>query len=698
MKVVIAEKPSMGRDIARVIDATSGRDGYMEGNGYQVTWAYGHLVELAHRTATNKWASDPLPLSDDFILQPKPDVDKQLNTIKTLFDAADEIICATDAGREGELIFRYLYHYLGCRKPFRRLWISSLTDEAIKKGFSELKPGAAFDNLYAAAKARSESDWLVGVNATRALTLAVNNGEVFSLGRVQSPTLAMICKRYLDYKNFVSEPFWSLFLQTEKNGMAFKAKYNTTFKAKSEAEAIRNAIANLPDCVVKTVETKEKKESQPLLYDLTGLQKAASQKHNITPDVTLKICQSLYENKYLSYPRTGSCYIPDDVFATIPGLIQKCKSLVVISKFLNVSFYDNPDRMLSKNCVNASKVTDHHGLLPTSMTPDLETLTKQERTIYTMIVTRLFEAFHEKCIKDITAAVITVGEYDFHAKGVVIKQAGWREVQMDTTKDGDNKEEEAEAAAQLPSLQAGENIPNKSIEIKEGKTKPLPLFTDATLLGYMETAGKECADGQEREAMKDCGIGTPATRDAIISNLLDKLYIFREKKNLVPTEKALATYTIIKEKAIGSAAMTGNWEKRLSDIQNGTLNYAAFMEGIRDFTKQLTAELSGVQVNIKSEKQSLEELMPLCPKCKERHLRIFEKGMGCRKECGFVVWRTVAKKNLTDAQLIALVEKGTTPLIKGLTAKTGKLFDAKIILKTDFTTGFVFDNNVKTKK
>jgi DNA topoisomerase-3 len=697
MKIVIAEKPSMGRDIARIIGAASGHDGYMEGNGYKVTWAYGHLVELAHRTATNKWANDPLPLMDDFVLRPKPDVDKQLNVIKTLFNEADEIIVATDAGREGELIFRYLYHYLECRKPFFRLWISSLTDDGIKKGFSELKSGKEFDNLYFAAKARSESDWLVGVNATRALTLAVNNGEVFSLGRVQSPTLAVICKRYLDNKNFVPEPFWSLFLNTEKDGITFKPKYNVNFKVKLEAEAIRNEIAKLSEIIVKTVETKEKKESQPLLYDLTGLQKAASQKHGITPDVTLKICQSLYENKYLSYPRTGSCYIPDDVFATVPNLIQQCKTLHLPN--LNTSFYDtNPT--LSKNCVNASKVTDHHGLLPTGNIPDLyEKLTKLECTIYTMIVTRLFEAFHQKCVKDITSVVITAGNYDFNAKGSVIKQAGWREVVKSACKEkeennaGDDEPEDTK----LPVLSSGEKLLNKGIEIKAGKTKPLPLFTDATLLGYMETAGKECTDEHEREAMKDCGIGTPATRDTIISNLLDKLYIVREKRNLIPTEKALATYDIIKEKAIGSASMTGNWEKRLLDIQHGSLSYDKFLYDIVEFTKQLTSELSTVQISIKSQKQALEELMPLCPKCKKQHTRLFEKGIGCHKECGFVVWRTVAKKSLTDAQLIALVEKGKTALIKGFTSKEGKPFEAKIVLKADFTTGFEFNNNVKKK-
>jgi DNA topoisomerase-3 len=665
----------------------------MEGNGYKVTWAYGHLVELSHKVATNKWVDDPLPLLADFTLQQKPNVGKQIDVIKKLFDEADEIIVATDAGREGELIFRYLYYYLGCKKPFCRLWISSLTDEAIKKGFRELKPGKEFDNLYHAAKARSESDWIVGVNATRALTLSVNNGEVFSLGRVQTPTMAVICKRYLNNKNFVPEPFWSLSLKTEKENIEFRAKYGVNFRAKSEAEAVRDKIANLSEVFVKTVETKEKKEAPPLLYDLTGLQKAASQKYGITPDMTLKICQSLYENKYLSYPRTGSCYIPDDVLSTIPQLITTCKKLNIDN--INTSYYDSPTMVVSGNCVNNSKVTDHHGLLPTTNIPDLENLTKPESTIYSMVVTRLFEAFHEHCVKDVTSVIISAEEYDFNATGIVIKQAGWREVVKSASKEKEENEaseNENEGDVNLPTLLAGENLPNRGIEMKEGKTKPPPLFTDATLLGYMETAGKECTDEHEREAMKDCGIGTPATRDAIISNLLDKSYIIREKKKLMPTEKALATYDIIKEKAIGSATMTGNWEKQFLDVQKGSLSYDKFMYYIEEFTKQLTAELSSIQVSIKSQKQTMQELMPLCPKCKKQHLRLFEKGIGCNKECGFVVWRSVAKKNLTDAQLIALIEKGKTPVIKGFTSKAGKPFDAKMVLKADLTTGFEFDN------
>ncbi len=695
MILVIAEKPKMGRSIAQAIGATTSRDGYMEGNGYTVTWCIGHVVSLEHKTATNKWREDPLPLMDDFTLVPAKDKIGQINTINNLLKAADKVICATDAGREGELIFRYVYNYLQCKKPFQRLWISSLTDEAIRKGFRELKNGNEFDNLYFAAKARSESDWLVGVNGTRALTLAVNNGEVFSLGRVQSPTLSIISKRYLDNKNFVSKPFWTVSINTEKDGIKFSAKFNQSFGVEANAKAIQSTVAQSTYFLVTEVETKEKKESQPLLYDLTGLQKAAAKQHGITPDKTSQICQSLYESKYLSYPRTGSCYIPDDVYSTIPDILHRCKALNISG--INTSYYDRPDGKLSKNCVNASKVTDHHGLLPTEVLPDLENLTKPEKIIYTMVVTRLFEAFHDKCTKDVTTAIITTaGDYDFHVKGTVITQAGWREVKPE--KESEEDDEQIDDAT-LPTLNESNTLPNSGVEVKQGKTKPHPLFTDDTLLAWMETAGKECDDEHEREAMKNCGIGTPPTRDVIITNLLDKLYIVREKKNLLPTEKGLATYEIIKDKAIGSAALTGNWEKRLADIQNCDLEYNAFIADMRNFVTQFTAELQSVQTSIKSQKQIIDESMPLCPKCKQRRLKIFEKGISCSKECGFVIWRTVAHKPLSDNQLITLVEKGHTGKIQGLVSKSGtpdeKKFEAVLILKPDFTIGFDFGNKNK---
>ena len=369
MKVVIAEKPSMARDIARVLGATAGKDGYLEGNGYRVTWAFGHLIEIYNPEAEGKWDIERLPILGSFTLQPKKDVGKQIKVIQQLFSSTDEIICACDAGREGELIFRYIYHYLKCSKPFRRLWISSLTDTAIKEGFASLKPGREYDTLFDAARARSEADYYVGINATRALTLSVNNNEVFSLGRVQTPTLAIICHRFLENKNFVPTPFWTLRVKTEKDSVDFVVRRKESYTDKAQAEADFARLNSEKTLSVNSVETKEKQENPPLLYDLTALQKAANEKHSMTPDKVLQIAQSLYESKYLSYPRTGSCYISDDVFATIPELIAKCCG--IDTPGINAFYYQNSPS-LSKGCVNAAKVTDHHALLPTGNLPDLD--------------------------------------------------------------------------------------------------------------------------------------------------------------------------------------------------------------------------------------------------------------------------------------------------------------------------------------
>jgi DNA topoisomerase-3 len=328
---------------------------------------------------------------------------RQLNIIKTLFANADIIVNAGDAGREGELIQRYIMRYLGTKKPLKRLWISSLTDAAIKEGFASLKDGSEYDTLYDAARARSEADYRVGINATRALTLAVNNREVFSLGRVQTPTMAMVCKRYLDNKNFVPAPFWTIFVKTQKEGIAFTCKPKDNYSVKASAEADLQKIG-CNDLQVTSVETKERQEKPPLLYDLTALQKAANQKYGMMPDNVLQVAQSLYESKYLSYPRTGSRYIPDDVFANMPSLIAQCQKLAGNS--LNAYYYNNTTA-LSKGSVNSSKVTDHHALLPTENTPDLNSLTKPERTVYMMVLSRLFEAFHVNCVKDVTDARIT---------------------------------------------------------------------------------------------------------------------------------------------------------------------------------------------------------------------------------------------------------------------------------------------------
>jgi DNA topoisomerase-3 len=642
----------------------------------------------------------------DFSLVPNEKTFAQLKVLKGLEKKCSKIICATDAGREGELIFRYIYHYLGSSKPFDRLWISSLTPQAIKEGFNNLKPGTDYDDLYLAAKARSESDWYVGINATQALTIAVGNGDLFSLGRVQTPTLCMVCRRYEEHKNFVSEPFWTLLLKTEKNGTWFVIKPAVKFSDESKATEKKNALLEVQNYTVKDVCVKEKKEVQPLLFDLTGLQKKASAKFGITPDKTLQIVQKLYESKFLTYPRTGSQYISDDVFATVGKLISACLPLDL---GLNTSYYKKSGYELSKRSVNNSKVTDHHAILPTEITPDVSELTKEEFNIYKMVVQSMFESFHGHCIKDVTEVVIdvpTIG--DCKVIGSIVKHAGWREVAGNTGAEKKKENDEiSDEEMSLPVMAVGDLLPNRGIDIVADKTKPKPLLTDASLLDFMETAGKEIEDESLKEAIKDCGLGTPATRDSIITGMLDKMYIVREKKNLIPTEKGLGVYHIIKNKSIASPQMTGDWEKRLSDMSLGKYDYWQFMDDIKEYVVGLVVELSLVENGgVKSSREIKDEQMPLCPKCRSNHVRFFEikekniGGISCTdRECGFVVWKEVFGKKLTDSQLKTLVAKGHTSVIDGFVSKTsGKNFNAGLKLNSEFKTEFVFDNPLPKKK
>jgi DNA topoisomerase-3 len=706
MKLVIAEKPSMARDIASVLGATTRKDGYLEGNGYIVSWAVGHLIKIENPQNTSKWKENVLPMLGDFILVPNKKTLPQLKVLKGLESKCSKIICATDAGREGELIFRYIYHYLGSSKPFDRLWISSLTPQAIKQGFNNLKSGTDYDDLYLAAKARSESDWLVGINGTQVLTLAVGNGDLFSLGRVQTPTLCMVARRYEEHKNFVSEPFWTLALKTEKSGTQFVIKPAVKFSDENEAVKAKTGLLEVQNYTIKDVSVKEKKEAQPLLFDLTGLQKKASSKFGITPDKTLAIIQKLYESKFLTYPRTGSQYISDDVFATIGKLISACLQLDL---GLNTSYYKKSGYELSKRSVSNSKVTDHHAILPTEITPDISELTKDELNIYKMVVQSMFESFHQHCIKDVTEVLIdvpTIG--DCKVTGSVIKHAGWREVAVNAgTEKKKENDENSDEDVSLPILVVGDLLPNCGVDIIADKTKPKPLLTDATLLDFMETAGKEIEDESLKEAIKDCGLGTPATRDSIITGLLDKMYIVREKKSLIPTEKGLGVYHIVKDKSIASPQMTGEWEKRLNDISLGKYDYSQFMSDIKEYVIGLVVELSLLKNGgVKSSREIKDEQMPLCPKCKEKHVRLFDSkeknigGIGCTdKECGFVIWKEIFGKKLTETQLKILIEKGKTSVIEGFVSRTsGKSFNASLKLNSEFKIEFVFDNPPSKKK
>jgi len=590
MKVIIAEKPSVGREIAKVFGATTKKDGYMEGKGYTFTWAFGHLLQLAppQEYGFYGWNVQNLPMlpqkfklsirkikSKDGMIE-DPGVRKQLDIIKNLFDEATEIIVATDAGREGELIFRYIYYYLKCKKPFKRLWISSQTDEAIKDGFRNLKPGSDYDTLFNSAHCRSQSDWLVGMNATQALSLSSGTRSVLSLGRVQTPTLAMICSRYLENKNFVPEPFYQVSIMLDKNGQLFKAVTDEKFKTKEETQLIVDQVLSTGN--ILNVEAKPRKEPPPLLHDLSSLQQEANKKKGFTADQTLTLLQNLYESKLVTYPRTGSRYIGDDVFAGVPNLIEKLKDHSELGKQANVL----SNAKLNKRSVNTKKVTDHHAILPTGELP--YQLSPDKQAIYDLVAGRMLEAFHQDCIKEITKITVESGA-KFFASGTVIGVAGWRAVFNEP--DEEKKEEEN---ASLPKVQQGEDLPVTEKTLLEKQTKPKPLYNEASLLKALETAGKDIDDEELRYAMKDSGLGTPATRAAIIETLIKRDYVMREKKNLLPTQTGLAVYNVVKDYRIAQAELTGNWEKRLEEIRSGA-SVDGFQAEIRTYTTAITQEL-----------------------------------------------------------------------------------------------------------
>lgn len=686
MKVCIAEKPSVARDIARILGANERKDGYLSGNGYAVTWGFGHLVGLAMPEAygITGFRRENLPIfPEKFLLVPRqikegktykddPGVVKQLAVIKGLFDKCEGIIVATDAGREGELIFRLIYNYLNCSKPFTRLWISSLTDRAIREGLDNLKDGREYDNLYFSAKARSQADWLVGLNSSQALCLAAGQG-VFSLGRVQTPTLMMICNRYMENKNFTPQKFWQLRVQSGKAGTEFfalsAAKYNKVEEATGDLEKVRS-VGTLQ---VTACERKEAVQDAPLLYDLTSLQKEANTRHSFSADKTLSIAQKLYEAKVLSYPRTGSRYISEDVFEIIPERIRLLASYPRFAAYAATL----EGQALNNRSVNAAKVTDHHALLVTENLPG--ELAPDERTIYEMVAARMLEAFSGKCVMEKTSVTLETSGVAFSVRGSVIKLPGWRSVL-------NLSEEEDEDNATLPELHEGDTLPINSSEVLEKQTKPRSLHTESSLLGAMENAAKELENEEERQAMKEVGIGTPATRAAIIETLFGRDYIRREKKLLVPTEKGLAVYSIVKDKKIADVAMTGNWENALAKIETGEMDADTFHRGIEVYTAQITTELLNTSVSVASATDS-----PLCPKCKRGRVLFYNKIARCSDvDCGLKVFRHVCNKELTDKQITELLVKGKTAVIKGMKGKSGKPFDASLAFDAQFNVTFTF--------
>lgn len=690
MKVILTEKPSVAKDIALHLGITQRKNGYWLGNGYAITWAYGHLVGLGlpESYGIDGFQRGNLPIiPKEFLLQPRQirvkggyktdeGAYEQLQVIRELFERCESIVVATDAGREGELIFRYIYHYLQCKKPFQRLWISSLTYEAIAKGLENLQSGQHFDKLYQSAKARSQADWLIGINATQALSIQMNDG-IYSLGRVQTPTLAMVCKRYLAHENFESETYCKIQLQHSVKGVTFYTQSESSFSNKEIALELADSLEFVKSITIVDVSQKEKKEQPPLLYDLTTLQKDAHKQFNFSASKTLGISQKLYEKKLITYPRTGSRYVTEDIWHYIPELIRGLEQ----NEFLKEHAKSLRLQKLQKRIVNNTKVTDHHALLITDYKP--ASISNEEKKIYQLIASRLLESVAAPCIKETTIIKCIAKDEYFTSKGTVIISEGWRAI-----KGYFNQKE----VKKLPDVSDKNELTIKGSKVLEKQTQPKPLLTEASLLSVMENAGKAIENEEERMAIKEIGIGTPATRATIIETLFKRDYIERQKKALIPTEKGMQVYTIVKDKRIADVAMTGLWEKSLANIEKGEMEVTSFEKAIEIHTQQITKELLATSIKIET-KQLL-----MCPKCKKPSVKIFSKVVKCTDdECDWMLFRTVCGKNISENAIKALVQKGKSTLLKGLKSKSKTTFDAYLVMGVDGKTNFEFPKLDKNK-
>lgn len=672
----------MAREIAAVVGARERKDGYISGNGYMVTWAFGHLVALAmpEDYGIAGFREENLPiLPDPFLLTPRkiktprgyeadPSALSQLKVIAGVISQCQSIIVATDAGREGELIFRYIYQHLGCRKPFVRLWISSLTEKAIRKGMQDLRPGEEFEGLYLSAMARSHADWVIGINASQALSLRAGEGT-YSLGRVQTPVLAMICLRYLEHREFSSRDYWQLQLQHRKEYTDFTSLSEKKWEDRKKAVAALRGIERGCKAFVKSVEIKAATEQPPLLFDLTGLQKQANRILGLSASETLEIAQALYEKRFITYPRTASRHITEDLWPEIPVLVR----LLAERPSCRTAASKANHGRLNRRIVDDLKVTDHHGLLITEKIPTA--LPAKENAIYDMIAMRLLEALSELCHKEMQNILIEVGHYDFIIRSTKMLQPGWRAVNGSLSESG-------EELQSLPLFREGDEIKISSVQVLDKKTVPPALYNEASLLQAMESAGKL----PDNPSLAAVGLGTPATRAAIIETLFLRDYVKKEKKQLVPTEKGLQVYAWVHGMKIADAAMTAEWEQALKAIETGNTSLSSFRNDIKKYCTSITAEL----LKIPSAHANHPKLP--CPGC-GNPLVITERIIRCSDTaCGWQQYRRVCKVQLPIEEIERLIIQGQTYLIKGMESASGKKFDARLIMTNDKLVSFHFPN------
>ncbi|MBB3207342.1 DNA topoisomerase-3 [Rhodopirellula rubra] len=669
MKVILAEKPSVARDLASFLKASKRHDGYFEGGGYQVTWAFGHLVELKepgdYDPSLKRWTLESLPfVPEKFQLRLRGDdgAKKQYSVIKRLFRDANSLICATDAGREGELIFRYIMTLTACtKKPAERLWLSSLTPSAIAAAFSSMRPLSDYDNLYAAAKCRSQADWVVGLNATRNYTVRyrgglsrgnsddgesprVASGLLWSLGRVQTPVLAMIVRRDDEIRTFRPEPFWELL--TKYRDVQFRHT-GKRFDKEEDAQTLLQTAASHP-LEIRKITSRTEKSQPPQLYDLTELQRDMNRRFGISAADTLAAAQSLYEAKLITYPRTDSRYISKDMRKDIPGVMKQLSSL----KPKEIGKLDLKALPFTGRIVNDAKVTDHHAVIPTGANAGV--LADRQQKVYDAIVVRFIAAFYPACEKQITTVDAAAGKVDFRARGVRVVVPGWTELYPRKTKRGDDGEEQQT----LPDFFKGESGPHMPF-VKAGETSPPKHFTENTLLGAMDTAGKLVDEAELREALKEKGLGTPATRAATIETLLNRKYIAREKKNIVATDLGRYLVAIVRDRNLTSPELTGEWEAKLKQIENGKLSADVFMREIEDYTRGIVENSASVSID--------HSIYGPCPRCGEPVIA-GKKAFGCsgwKKGCRFVLEPTYRNADLSMAQVRELLQIGatTTPLV-----------------------------------
>ncbi len=687
--LVITEKPSVAMDIGKVLGGFSRQDGYLEKSDMIISWAVGHLVGLAmpqdYNPELEKWNLDTLPiLPEQFRLKPNPATRKQLQILKGLINRQDveRLVNACDAGREGELIFRNIIQFLNCRKPHDRLWLSETTPTAIRVAFGNLRTSAEVENLSRAATARSQADWIVGINATRGYTTKHN--EKLTVGRVQTPTLALIVNRDREIDNFTPVDYWEIEAEFSTGQQNYKGKWfrskTARFSTRADAEEIQAKLnPGNPGQIIK-VETKEKIEQPPMLFNLTDLQKEANKKYGFTAEQTLNIAQKLYENHLITYPRTDSRYLTEAMSATLPARLNALRRTELGTIVSSIT----ATNITSKRYIDDNKVTDHTAIIVTDVSPDLSALTADEARIYILVAKRMVGMFLSPARIQQTSIITFCQGETFISKGKVLLEAGWKTLYKDDTDDD---------TPTLPALVEGQEINLQEVQVLDKQTQPPKRYNEADLLSAMENAGKQVEDEELREAMKGKGLGTPATRAAIIEKLISTGYIARQKKALVATDKGKTLIDIVSPR-LKDPEMTGDWEKKLNDIEQGKYHSSLFIQEIGQFATDIVTD-------IKSQKTTTANFttskgIGTCPLCGKPVVEN-KKAFGCsdwKSGCKFTIWKTIAGKKISQAQAKKIISKGKSDLIKGFKSKKGNEFDAYLKLDGDKIT-FEFPARVK---